>query len=194
MKNDINRVCDEYFTANDINQVRDRDPLFEELNELKELKRWLNYIPWKNNTVLLFNPIVNLITEDANNSKAWSPYVEVLFAYLCHTYKGFGFVLDNNIDDYIGINLFNCINESNSINSFAQKIINMLNSYTEFDLDEKELHILCKAELLKNQNIDIKKENIQIKNKGFFIVTGNMYLKQGINERSNEMIKLIKEL
>ena len=103
-------------------------------------------------------------------------------------------MLNNDIDDYIGINLFNCINESNSINSFAQKIINTLNSYTEFDLDEKELHILCKAELLKNQNIDIKKENIQIKNKGFFIITGNMYLKQGINERSNEITKLIKEL
>ena len=98
-------------------------------------------------------------------------------------------------DDYIRIDLDDCVDELGNVNSFAQKIINTLNSYTEYSPSNRGLHIICKAKLLKNQNIGIKKNNIEIYNNDrFFTMTGNVYLKQGINERSNEIIELIKEL
>lgn len=107
---------------------------------------------------------------------------------------GIGFVFSSK-DDYIGIDLDDCVDELGNVNFFAQKIINMLNSYTEYSPSNKGLHIICKAKLLKNQNIGIKKNNIEIYNNDrFFTMTGNMYLKKEIIERSNEILKLIEEL
>lgn len=166
------------------------DILPKELNELKELNNWVVYRNFKHGK-LPFNPVTNLIVK-TNDPNTWAPYNVALNIFQNHSYYGIGFVFSSK-DDYIGIDLDDCVDELGNVNFFAQKIINMLNSYTEYSPSNKGLHIICKAKLLKNQNIGIKKNNIEIYNNDrFFTMTGNMYLKKEIIERSNEIIELIK--
>ena len=160
------------------------DILPNELDELKLLNNWVVYRNFKNGK-LPFNPITNVVAK-TNDSKTWAPYNIALNIFQNHSYDGIGFVF-NNIDEYIGIDLDNCIID-NQINSFAQKIIILLDSYTEYSPSRNGLHIICKAEQFKNINIGIKRNNIEIYNNDrFFTVTGDIYLKRSINERSKEI-------
>ena len=194
-ENKFNQIKDkiEFDRIDQFNQPIDYqyDILTKELNELKRLNNWVVYRNFKNGK-LPFNPITNIAAK-TNDPNTWAPYNIALNTFQNHSYGGIGFVF-NNIDGYVGIDLDNCI-INNQIDSFAQKIITLLNSYTEYSPSKNGLHIICKANQLKNMNIGIKRNNIEVYNNDrFFTVTGDVYLERPINEKSKEIQYLINML
>ena len=152
------------------------------LNELTLLPRWVVYRLVDNNSKLPFDPI-NHIPAKTNDSNTWTTFEIANNTLANHTYDGLGFVLGNG---YVGIDLDDCIDKNNEINSFARKIVHIFNSYTEYSPSNHGLHILCKSTY--NKPISIKKDNIEVYNcNRFFTITGNIYLDMPICYRDVEI-------
>ena len=165
----------------------------EELKELEELKQWVihkNKVPYVCLAKINASP-PRLAKSDL--PAAWGSFQEAQEALQTGQFDGLGFQLGNfpaNTLRVSGIDLDHVIKENGELEPFAEEIVNLMNSYTEYSPSGKGLHILCKTVL---NDIGRKKDindtcAIEMYNHGrYFTVTGKIYKKpRKIEERTAE--------
>ena len=107
-------------------------------------------------------------TAKANDSSTWGTFAQACMVAKDGKYDGIGFEFSKE-DPFTGIDLDHCVNNG-VIESWAQKIIDQLNSYAEYSPSGTGIHIY--AESAKPES-GCKKGNIEIYTKGRFLtITG----------------------
>ncbi len=85
----------------------------------------------------------------AKSSKiaTWSSHQECYeAAYVKGEFTGIGFVFTKE-DEYVGIDLDDCVDADGNISDFAKEVIELVDSYTEMSPSGTGLHIICKGRL-----------------------------------------------
>lgn len=128
----------------------------------------------------------------ANDPKTWGTYEQAVKVAKNSKYSGIGFFFDKD-DPFCGIDLDSCV-QNGSILPWAQKIIDQLNSYTEFSPSESGVHIIVEA--VKSSQ-SCRKGHIEMYDSGrFFTVTGKRLdnISMNIEKRQKELNKLHAEI
>lgn len=129
-----------------------------------ELKLLPNFVGHKNKVP------INLKTGKAassNDPTTWVTFTFAISQYIRWGCDGIGFVLR---PPFVGIDLDDSV-VNNTVNEFAQKIINSINSYTEYSPSGTGIHIICKGTVSRA----VKKPEIEIYTEGrYFTMTGNV--------------------
>jgi hypothetical protein len=107
---------------------------------------------------------------ESTNPKTWTSYEKARRACRDHGYEGVGFVFTPD-DDLCGVDLDKCLNpETGEIESWAQEVIEELDSYTEISPSGMGVHILLRGELPAGRN---RKGRFEAYDRGrYFTVTG----------------------
>jgi putative DNA primase/helicase len=140
------------------------------LQDLKLFPQWVCYIADKTP----FQP--SGVEAKANDPKTWSSYSEVLRARRrdpdFYAGIGFEFVKEQGLT---GVDLDKCIDEEGHLSPYAQRIINLLNSYTEYSPSKRGVHILVRGNIPKNIGPDTDGiSKIEMYDcKRYFTITGN---------------------
>ena len=89
-------------------------------------------------------------------------------AYVKGEFTGIGFVFTKE-DEYVGIDLDDCVDADGNISDFAKEVIELIDSYTEMSPSGTGLHIICKGRLPDS----LKTKRIEMYTWGrYFCVTG----------------------
>jgi putative DNA primase/helicase len=106
----------------------------------------------------------------STDPKTWASHSEAVRACRERSYSGVGFVFTAE-DDFAGVDLDGCLDpKTGEIETWAQELIEELNSYTEISPSGIGLHILVKAQLPPGRN---RKGRIEFYDRGrYFTVTG----------------------
>lgn len=176
-------------------------------NELKNLSQW---VLWKYELVEgRKTKVPYQITGEkaqASNRRTWSSFAAVIKYYFQGEglYDGIGFVFSKK-DRYVGIDIDNCVTyEKNDaekrnpiINSFAEEIIETLDSYTEFSVSGNGLHIIVRGSLPQTvlgtgrKNV---KHGLEVYQHGrFFCCSFNTESSNGIYERTDELAEVFEK-
>ena len=161
------------------------------LQELAQLKHWVchrNKIP--------IDPFTGANAK-SNDPATWGDFAMAYRALQTGRYDGIGFefgVYEPETLRVAGIDLDHVVRADGTLEPFALKIVEEMNSYTEYSPSGTGLHILCKVKLSAIGN---KKglENdcaIEMYNHGrYFTITGQVYGEErAIAERTEEYRKL----
>jgi putative DNA primase/helicase len=99
---------------------------------------------------------------------SWGSFEDALDAL--DRYDGIGFVLSSG-DPYVGVDLDGCVDpETGEIESWATRIVEALDSYTEVSPSGKGLHIVARGEIPANG----KRGHVEMYSaKRFFTMTGH---------------------
>jgi putative DNA primase/helicase len=143
-------------------------------DELRQLQQWVGwqYVHDPNRP----KPKKILVNPDSggwaksDDPKTWGPLAKALARYHRDDLDGIGFVFTAD-DPYCGIDLDNVVDPSTGeISKQAQKIIDSLDSYTEFSPSGTGAHIIVRATLSAKGR---KRDGIEIYDRGrFFTMTG----------------------
>ena len=144
-------------------------------DDLKQLPQW---VVWKKETdekgkvkKVPRNPITGY-GASSTNPETWNTFETVKGTYeATGNYDGIGFVFNNN--GIVGIDLDHCIDETRQITETAQKVIQLLDSYTEYSPSGTGVHIYAYGAL----PVDGKKREPyeMYQNKRYFTVTGESF-------------------
>ncbi len=135
-------------------------------DELKELSQW----------VVCSNVKVPIIAKYGGNASStnpdtWSPYEKAREVVLSGKYKHVGFVFTEN-DPYVGVDLDDAINSKGKVKPWAQKIIDLLDSYTEVSQSGEGIHIIIRG---KKPGDKCKHGDVEIYERSrYFALTGNL--------------------
>src|SRR5690606_35938276 len=131
-----------------------------------------------------------------NNPRTWSTFATIIKFFLEGEFDGIGFVFSKR-DQYIGIDIDNCVDDKGVINNFATDIIDTLDSYTEFSPSMKGLHIIVRGSLPLNfvgTGRKNEKLGLEIYSYGrYFTFTGNRENSNEIFERTDEVTELLEK-
>ena len=151
-------------------------------SELKEMKRWIVYKPIIKNGKTQKVPINPLTARSLawSDETQWLSFDDANRLSQRHDNYGIGFILGDGV---VGIDLDNVVKVDGTLQEIATDVISSMNSYTEYSLSGKGLHILFLANLSnsfnnrrKILNHDGTYSNIEMYSSGrFFVVTGNIY-------------------
>jgi len=107
----------------------------------------------------------------ASKSGTWSSFDDVYVADLIGGFDGVGFVFTED-DEYVGIDLDDCIDEQGNWSDTAKDIVSRVGSYCEVTPSGRGLHILVKAKI-DRAKID-HYQGLEVYESGrYFTVTGN---------------------
>ncbi len=108
---------------------------------------------------------------DPTKPKTWSSFEEALQAYHKHKFNGIGFVFSKD-DPFAGVDLDKCRNTaSGELESWAQQIMEYLNSYTEVSPSGTGVHVLVQGTLPPGRR---KKGQVEMYDQvRFFCMTGD---------------------
>lgn len=157
----------------------------QNLAELKGVKQWVAFRFEERNgkrTKVPVNPHTGGNAQ-TNNPETWGTLAQAQEAVKAYGVDGVGFVFANG---YFGIDLDHVIDpEARTIKSYAQDIIDTVDSYTELSPSGTGIHIIAKGspDFDRNRNDDIGlemyyptfKEDGSISRGRYFTVTGNAY-------------------
>jgi len=159
--------------------------------ELKRLKIWVGFkfIPQEGKKPK--KEPINALTNgkaQSNNSKTWCSFADVMTKALSFDALGIGLKAP-----YVGIDLDHSV-VNGVIQPWAKKIINLLNSYTEFSPSGTGVHILSKGALpqgRKFSGLDVE----MYQTARFLTMTGNIVpgCRNTIEDRSAEVLALFEE-
>lgn len=165
-------------------------------SELRNVPQW---ILWKFETVngrktkVPYQP--NGEMAQANNRRTWSTFATATKFYLNGDFDGIGFVFSRQ-DNYIGIDIDGCVVDG-QINSFAESIVEQLDSYTEFSPSGNGLHIIIRGSLPQSvlgTGRKNTKHGLEIYSYGrFFTFTGNKENSNDVYERTDELSELFEQ-
>lgn len=165
-------------------------------SELKALPQWVLWKKENRNgkpTKIPYQPSGEMA--QANNRRTWSTFASVVKYYLEHEYDGIGFVFSRQ-DNYIGIDIDNCVADGKP-NSFAQEIIDLLDSYTEFSVSGKGIHIIVKGKLpqgVVGTGRKSTKYGLEVYSYGrYFTMSGNRENSNEIYDRTDELAELFEK-
>jgi len=139
---------------------------------IRDLRQWLCWRTEERDgkpTKVPYSPLTGA-KADSTNPESWAGYPEAVNAYKEHGYNGIGFVFTSE-DDLCGIDLDGCIDpDTGEIETWAQEIIEALDSYTEISPRGHGIHILVRGELPPGGN---RKGRFEAYDRGrYFTVTG----------------------
>ena len=113
-------------------------------------------------------------TASSTNPGTWGSFEDALACYTAGNADGIGFVfaLEGGI---VGVDLDKCVADTGEVEPTAESIVNALDSYTEFSVSGKGLHVLLRGSLPKGR----KKGPVEIYPSGrYFTVTGHVFAEQ----------------
>src|SRR5262249_12362519 len=145
----------------------------------EELRRLCNWVTWRyefrERAKKWTKPPYQLDGKNArtNDSSTWAPYEAVFKRYEEGGFDGIGIVLTTEMG-IVGVDLDHCYNpQTNSFESWATKIIEDFNSYSELSHSGTGVRIFLKGKLPAGGH---KKENIEIYSTGRYLtVTGHLF-------------------
>src|SRR5215216_2348590 len=128
--------------------------MIADTQNIGDLKQWLCWRIEERHDKPTKVPYSPLTGEKARSTdpKTWASYEEAVSACREHGYEGIGFVFTPE-DDLCGVDLDGCLDpETGEIESWAQEIIEELDSYTEISPSGTGVHVLVRAELPEGRN------------------------------------------
>lgn len=138
----------------------------------------------------------------SNNPKTWDSFENVVQAARKKNFSGIGFVFDKS-DGYIGIDLDKCVTyaahdmerKNPIISDFAQEIIDMMDSYTEYSFSGTGIHIVVKGEMpsfVTQTGYKDTSNGLEIYSYGrYFTFTGFRENENEIQDRTDEVAEII---
>lgn len=174
-------------------------------SELKALPQWILWKAEKRNgkpTKVPYQP--NGEMAQANNRSTWSSFATACKFYMESDYDGIGFVFSRQ-DNYIGVDIDKCVNyshedtsrENPQLNAFANEVVEILDSYTEFSPSGNGLHIIIKGSLPQSILGTGRKSaqyGLEIYSYGrYFTFSGNKENSNEIYERTEEIAEVIEK-
>ena len=160
----------------------------------QELKTLLQWICWKltNGKKLPMIPGTNS-KASSTNPATWRSFDEALKAVQTGNYSGLGFVFKDG-GGYVGIDIDDCV-KNGELSELAKEVIAMIDSYTEYSTSGTGIHIICKADELRN-GIKGKRDDpqgLEIYRSGrYFVMTGNaLFPAKPINERQDAIYQFM---
>lgn len=113
---------------------------------LRKLDQWVLHDIDAKIPKQVYNPKFNA---SSTNKKTWAPYLNARQSCNGH---GLGFVFSEH-DDFCGIDLDNCIDDSGVIHESAQELLALLDSYSEYSPSKKGIHIWVRAVLRTDRHL-----------------------------------------
>lgn len=164
--------------------------------ELKALPQWILWRKEERGGKPTKVPYqVNGEMAQANNRRTWSTFATAVKFYLEGDYDGIGFVFSRQ-DNYIGIDIDKCVVDG-KVNSFANEIIDTLDSYTEFSPSGTGLHIIIKGGLPQSvlgTGRKNTKHGLEIYSYGrYFSFTGNRENSNDVYDRTDELAEVFEQ-
>ncbi len=161
------------------------------LQELAPLAQWVCY-----KDKIPKNPFTGANAK-SNDPATWSDYSTALRALQTGNYDGIGFqfgVYEAGTLRIAGIDLDHVVRADGTLEPFALKIVEEMNSYTEYSPSGTGLHILCRVKLPAIGNKKGLEDGcaIEMYNHGrYFTITGRVYGEErAVAERTEEYRKL----
>jgi hypothetical protein len=139
---------------------------------IRDLRQWLCWRTEERGgkqTKVPYSPLTGRMAS-STNPETWANYENAVRACKKHGYGGIGFIFTPE-DDLCGVDLDGCLDpETGVIESWAQEIIEELDSYTEISPSGTGVHILVRAQLPEGRN---RKGQFEAYDRGrYFTVTG----------------------
>lgn len=171
--------------------------MYEQIpDELKKHKQWVCWkaVPDESRPgkmkKLPINPYTGGLAQ-SNNAKTWADYTSALS--VCKQYNGIGFMFTGG---YFGVDIdgvdgaITDYRNGDSDNIVAE-FIHTLQSYAEYSVSGKGIHIICKGKLPQGGR---RKKNVEMYESGrFFIMTGNRAAEYLEIAEGSERIKPLHE-
>jgi hypothetical protein len=149
--------------------------------EFKEYRQWVSWKPVEKNGKMTKIPTTrNKRNASTTNPDTWDTWENI------KSCKRKGFVFCKN-DPFIFIDLDNCIDENQNLEPWAEEIVALIDSYTEYSPSMKGLHIFCIGQLKKPGN---RSKNIEIyDSKRYSTLTGKVFpgCRETIEEREEQL-------
>ena len=155
--------------------------------ELKALPQWVCWIPGKPRPdgkipKIPTNPHTGKAAK-VNDSKTWGTFDQAYQYFLTHeNIQGVGFVFT---DGYVGIDLDHCFLANGKVTPLAEKILNMVQTYTETSQSLTGLHLIVRgvkpekrSKISKINTVggEVEKKEIEVYETGrFFAITGDVF-------------------
>src|SRR5215211_8750818 len=163
---------------------------------VKDLRQWLVW-RWEERggkqTKVPYDPRTGQ-RADSTAPETWAGYDEAVNAYTERDYGGIGFVFTPE-DDLCGVDLDKCLDpETGEIESWAQEVIEELDSYAEISPSGTGVHILLRGELPAGRN---RRERFEAYDRGrYFTVTGKHLpgSPQSIESRQEELLSVVRRV
>ena len=145
--------------------------------ELKVLRQWVVWRGVRREDRMTKVPYGVATGRKASSTDpdTWCPFEDALAFYTAGNADGIGFVfaMEGGI---VGVDLDKCVGDAGEVAPPAESIVRALDSYTEFSVSGKGLHVLLKGTLPKGK----RKGPIEIyPSARYFTVTGHVYGEQG---------------
>ena len=170
-------------STNRINSVK-QNTIPQELKALPQWVCWKPGTPRPDGTIpkIPFNPHTGKAAK-VNDSKTWGTFDQAYQYFLTHeNMQGVGFVFT---DGYVGIDLDHCFLANGKVTPLAEKILNMIHTYTETSQSLTGLHLIVKgvkpekrSKISKINTVggEVEKKEIEVYETGrFFAITGNVF-------------------
>lgn len=146
-------------------------------NELKQVKNWCCFKLEKNTLrdkldKIPYNPKTGYKAQ-SNNPGTWNDFETCYLAYENGEYDGLGFFFN---PPYFGVDIDKIEEdiiqfESGKKDNIVDEFVHVLQSYAEYSISKKGIHIICKGELPKGRR---RKDNVEMYQEGrFFVMTGD---------------------
>ncbi|MEW6172948.1 MAG: AAA family ATPase [Bacillota bacterium] len=164
----------------------------------RELKKYPHWVCWRwqkrgdKPTKPPYNPLTDTLA-NVSDPRTWGTFEDALSVYETGGFDGVGFVLTTD-DPYCAVDLDDCYNpETGKLSPTAQRIVGLLQSYTEISPSGKGLRIVIKGKLPEGGR---KAGKIELYDTGRYVtVTGHTISEpQGISVRQTEVERLHAEL
>lgn len=167
-------------------------------NELKKMRRWVVYEQVVENgriSKVPIDPQTRFHLRWSDNT-LWLTFDDALRMSRYSNEYGIGFILGDGI---AGIDLDNVVKPDGTLREIAVEVISHMNSYTEYSLSGKGVHIMFYNDSSSNfnnrkpiSNIDGTCSNFEIySGNRFFVVTGNKCMEvSALYERGNAAMEL----
>jgi hypothetical protein len=170
--------------------------MITDTQKIRDLRQWLCWRIEERAGKPTKVPYGPLTDEQASSTdpKTWASYSETITAHREHGYDGIGFVFTPE-DDLCGIDLDHCLDpHTGEIESWAQEIIDELDSYTEISPSGTGVHILVRGTLPPGRN---RKGRFEAYDRGrYFTVTGRHLAgtPQSIEFRQDQLEHVVKRV
>jgi putative DNA primase/helicase len=148
------------------------EDMVAETQNIRDLRQWLCWRTEVREGKLTKVPYSPQTGERAKvtDPATWAKYQEAVKACKERDYSGLGFAFTSQ-DDLCGVDLDGCLDpETGEIETWAQEIIEELDSYTEISPSGRGLHVIVRANLPQGRN---RKGRFEAYDRGrYFTVTG----------------------
>lgn len=131
----------------------------------------------------------------SNNPRTWSTFQSVINKYGQGGYDGIGFMFSKD-DPFIGIDIDHCV-ENGSLTKFAEDVMSLVPSYTEYSPSGEGIHIIAKGILpLRGPSTGKKNPSIGLevyRHGRYFTFTGISMSNNTVEESSEQLRVLFQE-